>query len=299
MRSKAAVVGWPAGLSLPVHYLNHQINRFVRFLQSQRPIPRQRWVRLHRGRSTKARLHRGVRVEITAPGVHLGKFTNDWEEARGRHRDFQVDEKGILLELAGLTILRRYVEAGGVFTGSHVLPAHRIAGRDKRVVEQRIKRLTRAACGAYKVTEEADKSARRSLARKRTANEGAVHPEGSASGRGEEIELLISGLGARGFGERQTIRWFAARLGSSLAPLARVTAVQSGASVHVREKVSGSERDSGRGGNAFLLLRFRLTPLPKRGRSGICVPLQALSVLLEARVQSMLASLLHGRFQAG
>jgi chorismate synthase len=62
------------------------------------------------------------------------------------------------MRVACCTIIRKFLETFGVFIGSHVLNIGAAEVRDRRTIDRLIKTLSVASCGAYKVTEEADKS---------------------------------------------------------------------------------------------------------------------------------------------
>jgi chorismate synthase len=69
------------------------------------------------------------------------------------------------MRVACCTIVRKLLEEFGIFIGSHVLSigGARIADRD--AIDKLIAKYTKASCGAYKITEEADKSQVRILAK--------------------------------------------------------------------------------------------------------------------------------------
>jgi hypothetical protein len=65
--------------------------------------------------------------------------------------------------LACATIVRKCLEDQGIFTGSHTVAARTVRPSRGSAVRRRIRSLTQASCGAYKITEEADKAEGRML----------------------------------------------------------------------------------------------------------------------------------------
>lgn len=62
------------------------------------------------------------------------------------------------MRVACCTIVRKFLEDVGVFIGSHVLSLGPAKVGDRKQIDRLIARHAKASCGAYKVTEEADKS---------------------------------------------------------------------------------------------------------------------------------------------
>lgn len=69
------------------------------------------------------------------------------------------------MRVACCTIIRRFLEDVGIFIGSHVLSIGRISLKDRSKVDRLIARATSASYGAYRISEEADKSVVRILDR--------------------------------------------------------------------------------------------------------------------------------------
>jgi chorismate synthase len=67
------------------------------------------------------------------------------------------------MRVACCTIARKLLEDVGIFIGSHVLAIGQARVVDRTQTDRLIRRLTKASCGAYKITEEADKSGVRIL----------------------------------------------------------------------------------------------------------------------------------------
>ncbi len=62
------------------------------------------------------------------------------------------------MRVACCTFARKLLEEVGIFVGSHVLSIGSVSVSDRRQIDRLIARRTKASCGAYKITEEADKS---------------------------------------------------------------------------------------------------------------------------------------------
>jgi len=69
------------------------------------------------------------------------------------------------MRLALSTVARKLLESFGIFIGSHVLSIGTIRYKDRSKVDAVLMKLMRASCGAYKITEEADRSEVRMLDR--------------------------------------------------------------------------------------------------------------------------------------
>jgi len=69
------------------------------------------------------------------------------------------------MRVACCTIVRKMLEEFGIFIGSHVLSIGTAKISDRGAVDRMIGKYTKASCGAYKITEEADKSQVRMLAK--------------------------------------------------------------------------------------------------------------------------------------
>lgn len=67
------------------------------------------------------------------------------------------------MRVACCTVIRKFLEEFGIFVGSHVLSIGDIVTKDRRKIDKAILRHMGATCGAYKISEEADKSELRML----------------------------------------------------------------------------------------------------------------------------------------
>jgi len=62
------------------------------------------------------------------------------------------------MRVACCTVVRKFLEDVGIFIGSHVLSIGTAVVSNRRSVDRVIARYMKASCGAYKITEQADKS---------------------------------------------------------------------------------------------------------------------------------------------
>jgi len=179
------VEGIPAGLSISTEYINHQLWR------RQQGYGRGGRMRIE---TDRVEIISGVRFGKTLGSpIALVIQNRDWAnwtqkmaiEGDGKsvekisvprpgHVDFagmkkygfddirNVIERGSAREtamrVACSTFARKLLEDFGIFIGSHVLSIGSAKVTDRSKIDRLIRKLTVASCGAYKTTEEADKS---------------------------------------------------------------------------------------------------------------------------------------------
>ncbi|MGH2567650.1 MAG: chorismate synthase, partial [Bacteroidota bacterium] len=184
------VEGVPAGLSISAEYINHQLWR------RQQGYGRGGRMRIE---SDKVEILSGIRFNKTlgSPIALLipNKDSKNWSErmaveGNGRgienvtiprpgHADYvgtikygyddirnaieRASARETAMRVACCTVIRKLMEEFGVFTGSHVLSIGAASVEDRTRIDRMIRRFSNASCGAYKVTEEADKSQVRML----------------------------------------------------------------------------------------------------------------------------------------
>ena len=179
------VEGVPAGLSISAAYIDHQLRRrqqgygrggrmrieadrveilsgvrFGRTLGS--PIA----LMIHNRDSETWREKMAVEsdgeaaeiITVPRPGHadYAGSVKYGFEDIRNTIERASARETA--MRVACCTIVRKLLEEFGIFIGSHVLSIGTAKIVDRGSVERMIGKLTKASCGAYKVTEEADKS---------------------------------------------------------------------------------------------------------------------------------------------
>ncbi len=98
------------------------------------------------------------KVSIPRPGHvdYAGSVKYGFDDIRNTIERGSARETAI--RVACCTIARKLLEDVGIFIGSHVLSIGNVKVTDRAKIDSLIGRLTRASCGAYKTTEEADKS---------------------------------------------------------------------------------------------------------------------------------------------
>lgn len=186
------VEGVPAGLSLSAEYIDHQLRR------RQQGYGRGGRMRIE---ADGVEILSGVRFGKTLGSpialVIRNKDSGAWMEKmaiesgggqvemitipRPGHADYagsikygfddmrntieRASARETAMRVACCTIVRKLLEEFGIFIGSHVLSIGTAKIVDRGGVDRMIGRYTKASCGAYKVTEEADKSQVRMLAK--------------------------------------------------------------------------------------------------------------------------------------
>ncbi|MCI0706815.1 MAG: chorismate synthase [Ignavibacteriae bacterium] len=187
------IEGVPAGLPISAEYINHQLWR------RQQGYGRGGRMRIE---SDKVEILSGVRFGKTIGSpIALVIRNNDWRnwtermavESDGKgvekitiprpgHADYvgamkygfddirnvieRSSARETAMRVALCTIARKLMEDVGVFIGSHVLSIGAAAVINRTNIDKLIRKYTKANCGAYKVTEEADKSQVRILDKK-------------------------------------------------------------------------------------------------------------------------------------
>ncbi len=217
------VEGIPAGLEISAEYINHQLRR------RQQGYGRGGRMRIE---SDTVEILSGVRFGKTIGSpIALVVRNKDWVnwrekmavEGDGRgieaitiprpgHADFagsvkygfddlrsvidRASARETAMRVACGTIARKFLETFGIFIGSHVLGIGPARAGDRVALDKRIARLVTASCGAYKVTEEADKSEVRIL--DTTAEKRAIAAIKGAKKKGDTLggifEVLITGV---------------------------------------------------------------------------------------------------------
>ena len=179
------VEGVPAGVTISAEYINHQLRRrqqgygrggrmkiesdSVEILSGIRfgkthgsPISlliRNRDSQSWSDKMAVAGDGRNVeKVSIPRPGHvdYAGSVKYGFDDIRNTIERGSARETA--MRVACCTIARKLLEDVGIFIGSHVLSIGNVKVTNRARIDSLIGRLTRASCGAYKTTEEADKS---------------------------------------------------------------------------------------------------------------------------------------------
>jgi chorismate synthase len=179
------VEGIPAGLSITSEYINHQLYRrqqgygrggrmkiesdTVKILSGVRHgktlgspiallVQNRDWQNWTEKMAVEGSGEATEKITIPRPGHvdYAGTLKYGFDDIRN------VIERGSAREtamrVACCTFARKLLEDVGIFIGSHVLAIGPAKVSDRVRIDRLIARYTKASCGAYKITEEADKS---------------------------------------------------------------------------------------------------------------------------------------------
>ena len=217
------VEGLPAGLPMSAEYINHQLWR------RQQGYGRGGRMRIE---SDRVEILSGVRFGKTIGSpVALMIRNKDWSnwtermavEGDGKgmekitiprpgHADFvgtkkygfddirnaieRASARETAMRVACCTLIRKFLEETGVFTGSHVISIGRAEISNRKKIDSLIRKHTKAACGAYKVSESADKSEVRIL--DGSVEKNAIAEIRKAKKNGDTLggvfEVLVTGV---------------------------------------------------------------------------------------------------------
>ena len=99
------------------------------------------------------------------------------------------------MRVACCTIVRKLLEEFGIFIGSHVLSIGAAKMVDRSAIDKLVAKFTKASCGAYKITEQADKSQVRILAKSVESKAVALIKRAKKLGDtlGGVFEVLVTG----------------------------------------------------------------------------------------------------------
>jgi chorismate synthase len=190
------IEGMPAGVEISAEYINHQLMR------RQQGYGRGGRMKIEKD---TVQILSGIRYGKTL-GTPIGLTINnrDWDNweavmavsgerpsgvgyvtvARPGHADYSASVKyryddlrnaierasarETAMRVALCTVARKLLEGVGIFIGSHVIRIGSVAYSSRKSIDNRIGERIKASCGAYKITEEADKSEVRFLSREHT-----------------------------------------------------------------------------------------------------------------------------------
>jgi chorismate synthase len=216
--------GIPAGLDIDASYIDHQLKR------RQQGYGRGGRMKIE---NDKVTILSGVRYGKTLGSpISLIIENRDWKNwkevmsvsgerpgsvehigiVRPGHADYSASKKygyddvrnaierasarETAMRVALCTIVRKFLEEMGIFIGSHVIRIGPAAYTSRDDIDPNIIEWTRAGCGAYKVTEEADKSEVRMLSPDLSAQ--AVEAIRKVKKEGDTLggvfEVLVTGV---------------------------------------------------------------------------------------------------------
>lgn len=118
-----------------------------------------------------------------------------------RHADIRnvierASARETAIRVACATVVRKFLESVGVFVGSHIIAIGAVGLGDRTAVDRKIWKYARASCGAYKVTEEADRSEVRMLDANAAAKAVAAIRRARKAGDtlGGIFEVIVTGV---------------------------------------------------------------------------------------------------------
>lgn len=177
------VEGIPAGMLIPRGYVSHQLWRIRNQVGASRRVPKStQVVTMHsgivRGRTT------GDPIDFT---ISLDAFGPEASRRLDAASGFTL--RDLAVSLTCLTLVRKFLEDRRVFIGSRVLaPPGLVPEASPSVEDPHIVRWLKASCGAYKITEQADRCSGRILFVAGPPQRGL-----RMAGRPCAFELLVSG----------------------------------------------------------------------------------------------------------
>jgi hypothetical protein len=212
---RGIVEGIPAGMLIPKGYLSHQLWRIRNQVGSSGRMPKSVPVvamlsGIARGRTTGAPIAFTISMEAFGP-----------EASRRLDAASGFTLRGLATSITCLTLVRKFLEDRRVFIGSRVLAPSGVGPAASPSVEDpHIARWLKASCGAYKITEQADRSSGRIL-----SVAGLPQPGRRLGGRPFAFELLVSGPSGWMHNVRPRRPEVAAQLAERLAHLAPIQSV--------------------------------------------------------------------------
>ncbi len=179
------IEGIPAGVTISADYINHQLHRrqqgygrggrmriesdIVEILSGVRfgktlgsPIAllvgNKDWQNWSQKMSVEGDGRSIEKVSIPRPGHvdYAGSVKYSFDDIRNAIERGSARETA--MRVACCTIARKFLEEMGIFIGSHVLSIGHSWVTDRSQIDRLMNRFMKASCGAYKITEEADKS---------------------------------------------------------------------------------------------------------------------------------------------
>lgn len=217
------IEGIPAGVEISVSYINHQLKR------RQQGYGRGGRMRIE---SDEVEILAGVRYgkTIGSPIALLihNRDSENWSDVmaidendervdpvtipRPGHADYagamkygfndlrnvieRASARETAMRVACCTIARKFLEDVGLFIGSHILRIGKVSITNRKKIDEIIQSYTKASCGAYKITEEADKSPVRMLDKR--LSEKARNEIRIATKRGDTLggifEIIVTGV---------------------------------------------------------------------------------------------------------
>lgn len=144
-------------------------------------------------------LGRGVeKITIPRPGHadYVGYVKYGYDDVRNAIERASARETA--MRVACCTVVRRLLEEFDIYVGSHVLSIGSATYSDRAVLDRQLGRLAKASCGAYRISEHADKSEVRMLGRAvaSEAIEAIIEARQNGDTLGGVFEVIVTGAPA-------------------------------------------------------------------------------------------------------
>ncbi len=218
--------GMPAGVEISPDYLNHQLHRRqqgygrggrmkieqdrVKILSGVRYgktlgtpiallIENKDWVNWTEIMAAEGERPDSVKpVSVARPGHADYSATTKYRYDDIRNSIERASARETAMRVAMCSIVRKFLEDVGIFIGSHVIRIGPVSYSPDGELQKLISEWTKASCGAYKLTEEADKSEVRILSKE--MSKLAIEEIKSAKKAGDTLggvfEVLVTGVPA-------------------------------------------------------------------------------------------------------
>jgi chorismate synthase len=217
------VEGIPAGLSISSEYINHQLFRrqqgygrggrmkiesdTVTILSGVRHgktlgspiallVQNRDWKNWTEKMAVEGSGNSIEKISIPRPGHvdYAGTIKYGFDDIRNAIERGSARETA--MRVACCTFARKLLEDVGIFIGSHVLALGPARVTDRKQVDRHIAKFAKASCGAYKITEEADKSEVRIL--DTVTEQKAISAIKKAKKQGDTLggifEVMVTGM---------------------------------------------------------------------------------------------------------
>jgi chorismate synthase len=250
--------GMPAGIGIESSYIDHQLKRrqqgygrggrmkiekdTVQILSGIRfgttlgtpialKIDNKDWKNWLEIMAVEGERPKGVdKISVVRPGHADFSASVKYRYDDVRNSIERASARETAMRVALCSIIRKFLEDVGIFIGSHVLRIGDASYGSRKKIDADIRELTKASCGAYKITEEADKSEVRVLSKE--VSDSAIAAIKGIKKKGDTLggvfEVLVSGVPA-GLGSHVHYdRKLEAQLAQAIMSIPAVKAVEIG-----------------------------------------------------------------------
>jgi chorismate synthase len=250
--------GMPAGIGIESSYIDHQLKRrqqgygrggrmkiekdTVQILSGIRfgttlgtpialKIDNKDWKNWLEIMAVEGERPKGVdKISVVRPGHADFSASVKYRYDDVRNSIERASARETAMRVALCSIIRKFLEDVGIFIGSHVLRIGDASYGSRKKIDADTWELTKASCGAYKITEEADKSEVRVLSKE--VSDSAIAAIKGIKKKGDTLggvfEVLVSGVPA-GLGSHVHYdRKLEAQLAQAIMSIPAVKAVEIG-----------------------------------------------------------------------